>query len=100
MGRNKVPQLSWHPPAELGEWARAEAARRGHRGALSAMLTDALRLYREVLPQHRPSGAGEDRNEPDAGDAPGWSDMSLSRRMRGLIPISTDQLQQIGGVRS
>ena len=68
MGRNKVPKLSWHPPAELGEWARAEAARRGRRVALSAMLTDALRLYREVLPQqHDPGRNGEDF---EAGDTP------------------------------
>ena len=46
MGRNKVPKLSWHPPAELGEWAREEAARRGGRGALSHLLTEALDAYR------------------------------------------------------
>ena len=27
-GRHKSPTLSWHPPAELSPWARAEAERR------------------------------------------------------------------------
>jgi len=45
-GRNKTPLLGWHPPAELAAWARAEAERRGGRGALTALLTEALAAYR------------------------------------------------------
>jgi len=41
-GKNKTPLLGWHPPAELAAWARAEAERRGGKGALSALLTEAL----------------------------------------------------------
>jgi hypothetical protein len=44
--RHKTPGLSWHPPGELGAWARAEAQRRGVR--LSALLTEALTAYRKA----------------------------------------------------
>jgi hypothetical protein len=45
-GEHKNPTLCWHPPAELSGWARAEAERRGGRGALSDLLTEALTEYR------------------------------------------------------
>ena len=44
--RHKAPGLSWHPPGELGAWARTEAQRRGVR--LSALLTEALTAYRKT----------------------------------------------------
>lgn len=53
--RNKTPLVGWHPPAELVEWLNGEAAKRGGRGARSAILTEALNLlaYRETLfPPH------------------------------------------------
>jgi hypothetical protein len=47
-GKNKNPLLGWHPPSELGEWARAEAKRRGGKGELSKLLTEALSLFRRT----------------------------------------------------
>lgn len=45
-GVHKNPFLGWNPPAEDSAWAREEAERRGGRGALSTILTEALREYR------------------------------------------------------
>ena len=39
-GKHANPLLGWHPPADLGAWARAEASRRGV--SLSVILTEAL----------------------------------------------------------
>jgi len=43
-GRNRHPLVGWHPPAELADWARAQAAQQGRR--LSDLLTEALDEYR------------------------------------------------------
>jgi hypothetical protein len=43
-GVHKNPYVGWNPPAELSEWARAEAGERGE--ALSTILTEALTEYR------------------------------------------------------
>jgi hypothetical protein len=44
-GQNKTPLLGWHPSsAELAEWARAEAKRRGV--PLARILDEALAAYR------------------------------------------------------
>jgi len=43
-GKNRHPLIGGHVPAELGEWARAEAARRGV--PLVQILTEALEAYR------------------------------------------------------
>ena len=53
-GKNKHPFLGWHPPTELGAWARAEADRRGV--FLSVILTEALSNLRAV--------SAETRNDP------------------------------------
>jgi hypothetical protein len=45
-GKNKHPFLGWHPPTELGVWARAEADRRGV--SLSVILTEALSNLRAL----------------------------------------------------
>jgi len=45
-GKHANPLLGWHPPAELGEWARAEAKRRD--ADLSVILTAALRMLAEA----------------------------------------------------
>ena len=37
---HRHPLLAWRPPGELADWARTEAG--GNRGALSALLTEAL----------------------------------------------------------
>ena len=47
-GTHKTPLLGWHPPAGLAAWARAEAQRRGGRGALSDLLTEALLVYKDL----------------------------------------------------
>jgi hypothetical protein len=49
-GKNKHPMLGWHPPAELSAWARDEAERRGGKGELSNLLTEALG-ERRVIPE-------------------------------------------------
>jgi hypothetical protein len=46
-GANKHPLLGWHCPAELANWARAEAERRGI--PLAQVLTEALAEHRERL---------------------------------------------------
>jgi len=43
-GKNRHPLIGGHVPAELGAWARAEAARRGV--PLVVILTEALEAYR------------------------------------------------------
>jgi hypothetical protein len=51
-GRNKNPLLGWHAPAELSDWARAEAKRRGVK--LSQVLNEALEheMEREPVTEH------------------------------------------------
>jgi hypothetical protein len=60
-GKNKTPLLGWHPvPAELGDWARAEAHRQGI--PLARLLDEAVTEYRSrpvvtvVCPEHEPGG--------------------------------------------
>jgi hypothetical protein len=48
--KHKSPLLGWHPPAELGAWARAEAKRRDV--PLSVVLSEALADYRD---RHEPA---------------------------------------------
>lgn len=47
--RNKTPLVGWHPPAELADWLYRESEQRGGRGARSAILTEALRDYRDKI---------------------------------------------------
>jgi hypothetical protein len=53
-GRNRHPLVGWHPPTELADWARTQAAQQGRR--LSDLLTEALEEYRTRVTQQ--SGAG------------------------------------------
>lgn len=61
--QHATPMLGWHPPAELGAWARAEAERRAV--PLKVVLDEALTLYREhvtegwPVSQPAPSEGGE-----------------------------------------
>jgi hypothetical protein len=45
--KHRNPTLCWHPPAELGAWARAEAERRGVH--LKVILDEALEAYRASI---------------------------------------------------
>ena len=54
-GKNKNPILGWHPPAELSARAREVAERRGGRGALSDLLTEALRRELKRIETEEPS---------------------------------------------
>lgn len=54
-GRNKNPLLGWHPPAELSDWARAEAKRRGVK--LSQVLNEALEHERSAVEGARQEAA-------------------------------------------
>ena len=51
--KHKTPLLGWHPPAELAAWAREEAERRGGKGELSALLTEALEEHRTTVEAYR-----------------------------------------------
>ena len=55
--------LGWHPPADLGAWARAEAERRGV--PLSVVLTEALEDKRAAerceICRNRPAGRDPSR---------------------------------------
>lgn len=42
--KHKTPMLGWHPPAELSEWVKAEAERRGV--PYRVLLDEALADYR------------------------------------------------------
>jgi hypothetical protein len=55
--QHKNPTLCWHPPAELGAWARAEAARRGV--ALKVILDEALARYRKHVEQQATTTEGQ-----------------------------------------
>jgi hypothetical protein len=49
--KHKTPLLGWHPPAELGVWARAEAERRDV--PLKEILNEALAAYRDHIESQR-----------------------------------------------
>ena len=53
-GKHANPLVGWHPPTELGAWARAEAARRGV--SLSVILTEALSNLRALSDTPRDTG--------------------------------------------
>jgi len=55
--KHKHPYIGWNPPAELSQWARAEAERRGV--PLSQVLNEALEHERErVMSETAAKGEG------------------------------------------
>jgi hypothetical protein len=55
--RHKGPLLGWHPPAALSARAREVAERRGGRGALSDLLTEALTRELDRIEKEDSDGA-------------------------------------------
>jgi hypothetical protein len=62
-GKNRYPTVGWHPPAELADWVRAEAKRRGV--SLSDILNEALADYRD---KHDPVPATNRAGRPTQGE--------------------------------
>lgn len=49
-GKNATPLVGWHPSPENVAWLDAEVERRGGgRGVRSAILEEALAVYRDIL---------------------------------------------------
>jgi hypothetical protein len=65
-GKNRYPTVGWHPPAELADWVRAEAKRRGV--SLSDILNEALtekRARQNLVPATNRAGR-QTQDEPRA----------------------------------
>ena len=59
-GQHKVRGLSWHPSPENMDWLKAEVERRGGgRGVQSAILDEALALYRKTVRAEQEREEGE-----------------------------------------
>jgi hypothetical protein len=56
--QHKTPLLGWHPPAELSEWVRREAAERGI--SIADLLSEMVRAY--IRASHENAQAKEDKS--------------------------------------
>lgn len=64
--KHKTPMLGWHPPAELSEWVKAEAKRRGV--PYRVLLDEALSDLRTKLTEQGHKQARGHMGENRAGD--------------------------------